>query len=55
MKQNDEIAYEKPELLKYSLFGVANGDVTSNGGPSYGGDSDDDDSMNHCEEGFFAE
>ena len=35
MKQNDRIAYEKPALLKYGFFGVAEGDAT---GLSQGGD-----------------
>ena len=25
MKQNDGIAYEKPELIEYSLYGIVNG------------------------------
>lgn len=25
MKQNDGIAYEKPELIKYSMYGIVNG------------------------------
>ena len=36
MKQSDRIAYEKPSLLKYGFFGVADGAPT--GGLSQGGD-----------------
>ena len=52
MKQNDAIAYEKPELLKYSLLGIANGAATQDG-PSSGGDSGDDTIT--CEDGFIDE
>jgi len=40
MKQSDRISYEKPTLLKYGFFGVANGDTPS-GGLSGGGDIDE--------------
>ena len=53
MKQNDGIAYEKPELLKYSLLGVANGAAGLNDGSSAGGDSGDDTIT--CEVGFIEE
>ena len=35
MKQSDRISYEKPTLLKYGFFGVAEG---ADGGLSQGGD-----------------
>ena len=35
MKQSDRISYEKPELLNYGFFGVADG---ASGGLSQGGD-----------------
>ena len=38
MKQNDGIAYEKPELIAYSLYGVVNG----TGGDSQGGNGPED-------------
>ena len=38
MKQNDGIAYEKPELLKYSIYGVVTG---NDQGTSFPGDSGD--------------
>lgn len=39
MKQSDGIAYEKPELLKYSLFGIVNGADGSSGGGDVGDDT----------------
>ena len=36
MKQSDGIAYEKPELLEYTLWGIANGA----GGDSQPGDQE---------------
>lgn len=53
MKQNDGIAYEKPELLKYSLLGLANGAADLSGGLSNPTDSGDDTIT--CEDGFITE
>ena len=37
MKQSDSISYEKPTLVRYGFFGVANG-APLDGGLSQGGD-----------------